>query len=348
MSVMSRLPLGLAFSVALFAAAATTAPTPGLAEEVVNVYSYRQPSLITPLFDAFKAKTGIKVNFIFAKSGLLERIAQEGDNSPADVLLTSDVNRLVQAAERNIVQPVASQAITGNVPPALRDEADKWFGLTMRARVIYASRERVSQDSFTYAELADPKWKGKVCIRSGQHSYNLGLFAAMIAKQGAEQTRAWLAGLKTNLARKPVGNERAQAKAIFYGECDLAIANTYYMGKMATNEKEPEQKQWAKASRIIFPTWPDGTTHVNISGMAMAKHAPNQANALKLMEFLASPEAQQIYAQGNFEYPVADGVAASDMVQSWGTFKVDALPIASLAVHQKRASELVDEVLFDQ
>lgn len=344
-----RSVLGLALATTLVSAATAVSITaPASANGTVNVYSYRQPNLIKPLFEAFKEKTGIQVNFIFAKSGLLERIAQEGENSPADVLLTSDVNRLVQAGERGVVQAVDSQAITAGIPPALRDEAGNWFALTMRARVIYASRERVKQDSFTYDDLADPKWKGKICLRSGQHPYNLGMFAAMVAKRGAEKTKAWLAGLKANLARKPVGNDRAQAKAIYYGECDLAIANTYYMGKMVTNEKEPEQKEWAKATRIIFPTWADGTTHVNVSGMALAKHAPNKDNALKLMEFLASPEAQQIYALGNFEYPVAEGVKASELVESWGQFKTDTLPVANIAKHQPEASKLVDEVLFDQ
>ena len=271
-----------------------------LADGTVNVYSYRQPVLIEPLFKAFTEATGIKVNYVFAKKGLVERLAQEARNSPADVVLTSDVTRLVEASERGLVQAVESEAITGNVPEALRDKENNWFGLTMRARVVYASSERVAQDKMTYAELADPKWKGRLCIRSGQHPYNLGLFAAMIARNGAEATKAWLAGVKANLARKPVGNERAQAKAIFYGECDLAVANTYYMGKMATNDKQPEQKDWAKASRIIFPSWEDGTTHVNISGMALTRHAPNKDNAVKLMEYLASPQAQQIYAQGNF------------------------------------------------
>ncbi len=318
------------------------------ADEVVNVYSYRQPSLIQPLFDAFTKETGINVNFIFAKKGLVERLNQEAANSPADVLLSSDVTRLVDAANLDLVQPVASPIISENVPASLRDAKDRWFALTMRARVVYASRERVKQDALSYAELADPKWKGKLCIRSGQHPYNLGLIAAMIARQGAEKTKAWLAGVKANLARKPVGNERAQAKAIFYGECDLAVANTYYMGKMATNEKHPEQKDWAKAARIVFPTWDDGTTHVNISGMAMTKHAPNRDNALKLMEFLSSPAAQQIYAEGNFEYPVKPGIEASEMVRAWGAFKPDPLPVEQLAAHQGEASKLVDEVLFDQ
>lgn len=321
------------------------------ASDVVNVYSYRQPVLIDPLFDAFRTRTGISVKYVFAKKGLIERLAQEGRNSPADLVLTADAGRLVEASERGLTQEVTSPTITGSVPPALRDPDNQWFGLTMRARVLFVSQKRVPQAKFTYAELADPKWKGRICIRSGGHPYNIGLIAAMIAHQGKEATKAWLTGLKANLARRPTGNERAQAKAIYAGECDLAIANTYYMGKMLTNEKDPEQKHWAAASRIVFPTWqagPDGKTHVNISGMAMTKHAPNKANALKLMEFLASPDAQAIYAQGNFEYPVAKGVPASDLVQSWGHFTPDDLAIGKLHEFQRDASTLVDEVQFDQ
>lgn len=321
------------------------------ASDVVNVYSYRQPVLIDPLFEAFRKQTGISVKYVFAKKGLIERLAQEGRNSPADLVLTADAGRLVEANERGLTQEVTSPAITNSVPPALRDPDNHWFGLTMRARVLFVSQKRVSQAQFTYAELADPKWKGRICIRSGGHPYNIGLIAAMIAHQGKEATKAWLTGLKANLARRPTGNERAQAKAIYAGECDLAIANTYYMGKMLTNEKDPEQKNWAAASRIVFPTWqggPNGKTHVNISGMAMTKHAPNKANALKLMEFLASPDAQGIYAEGNFEYPVAAGVAASELVQSWGSFTPDDLEIGKLHDFQREANTIVDQVQFDQ
>lgn len=327
------------------------------ASDTVNVFSYRQPVLIDPLFEAFRKKTGISVKYVFAKKGLIERLAQEGRNSPADVILTADAGRLVDASQRGLTQEVTSPAIAASVPPALRDPANQWFGLTMRARVLFASQKRVQQAKFTYAELADPKWKGRICIRSGAHPYNIGLIAAMIAHKGKEATKAWLTGLKANLARRPTGNERAQAKAIFAGECDLAIANTYYMGKMLTNEKDPEQKDWAAASRIVFPTWQsgedgqtgqDGKTHVNISGMAMTKHAPNKDNALKLMEFLASPDAQAIYAEGNFEYPVAAGVAASKLVQSWGSFTPDDLAIGKLHEFQRDASTLIDEVRFDQ
>lgn len=318
------------------------------AQESVNVYSYRQPELIEPLFKAFTDKTGIKVQYIFADKGLIERMEQEGVNSPADLLLTADVGRLVEAAEKGLAQSVDSAAIKENVPENLRDDEDRWFGLTMRARVVYASRDRVTQETISYEELADPKWRRKICIRSGQHPYNIALISAVIANKGVDKAREWLKGVKANLARKPSGNDRSQAKSVYAGECDLAIANTYYMGKMLTNEKEPEQKDWAKALRVLFPRSEEMGTHVNISGMLMAKNAPNREAALKLMEFLASPEAQQIYADANFEYPVHPDVPASELVQSWGKFKPDDLPVKKIAEDQKQASMLVDEVGFDE
>jgi iron(III) transport system substrate-binding protein len=321
--------------------------TPAQAEGEVNVYTYRQPSLINPLFEAFTAKTGIEVKAVFAEKGLVERLAQEGRNSPADLLLTADVGRLVEAANRGLAQPVTSPAILEKVPANLRDKDNQWFGLTMRARVIYASAERAKIDSITYEELADPKWKGKICVRPGEHPYNLNMFAAMIAHKGEDATREWLKGLKANLAIKPSGNDRAQAKSVFAGECDLAIANTYYMGKMMTNEEEPEQKEWAKAVKIIFPSSPEFGTHVNISGVLLAKNAPNKDNAIKFMEFLASDEAQRLYADGNFEYPVNPGIPPSDIVKSWGTFTPDTLNVAEIAKFEPAAVKLVDEVQFN-
>jgi iron(III) transport system substrate-binding protein len=217
----------------------------------------------------------------------------------------------------------------------------------MRARVVYASRDRVRQDRISYEELADPKWKGKICTRPGQHPYNLGLIAAMIARRGEAKTGQWLQGLKNNLAVRPSGNDRSQAKSVFAGECDIAVANTYYMGKMLTNTEEPEQQDWAKSVRILFPESPEMGTHVNISGMLMAKHAPHRDNALKLMRFLSEPEAQRLYAEGNFEYPVNPAVKPSEIVASWGNLTPDNLSLGEIARNEKRASELVDEVGFD-
>lgn len=332
-------------SAALLASAAMA--TPAFAGGEVNIYSYRQPFLIEPLLEAFTKETGIKANVIFAADGLAERIQAEGANSPADVLLTVDIGRLDGAKELGITQPVSSEVVNENVPAMYRDPEGHWIGLTTRARIIYASKERVEQDSITYEELADPKWKGKICTRSGQHVYNVALFASIIAHKGAEEAEAWLTGLRDNLATKPTGNDRSQVQSIFAGECDLSLGNTYYMGAMLTNEKEPEQKDWANSAKILFPNSDDRGTHVNISGVVMAKNAPNPEAAVKLIEFLSSDEAQRIYAEANNEYPVKAGVALSEMVASWGEFTADTLSLDDIAKNRKAASELVDKVGFN-
>lgn len=317
---------------------------PALADGEVNIYSYRQPDLIKPVLDAFTKETGIKTNVLFLDKGLVERIKAEGENSPADVILTIDISRLTEAKEGGVVQPVKDAKIEGNIPANFRDADGEWFGLTTRGRVVYASKERVAQNEITYEELADPKWKGKICMRDGQHSYNIGLIASMIAHNGAEATEKWLTGLKNNLVRKPDGNDRSQAKAIWAGECDLALGNTYYVGLMLTDTKEPEQKEWAGAIKVLFPNAKDRGTHVNVSGMALAKYAPDKDNAIKLMEFLSSKEAQQIYAEQVFEYPVLSGAEPSAVVKSFGEIHPDKLPLTDVAKYRKQASELVDKV----
>jgi iron(III) transport system substrate-binding protein len=321
--------------------------TSARAAEVVNIYSYRQPELVQPLFDAFTKQTGIDVRMVYAEKGLIERLEQEGALSPADILLTSDVGRLVEAADKGLAQALDNAAITSNIPANLRDAGNQWFGLTMRARVIYTARDRVAQDAISYEELADPKWKGKICTRPGDHPYNLGLISAMIAKRGLDETKAWLTGVKANLAIKPSGSDRSQAKSVYAGECDLALGNTYYMGLMATNAKEPEQKEWATALKILFPTSPAMGSHVNISGMLLTKSAPDKANAVKLMEYLASPAAQKIYADANFEYPVSPAVQASEIVRSWGMLVPDTMNLLDIAKNQAAAARLVDEVGFN-
>ncbi len=317
------------------------------AADMVNVYSYRQPELVQPLFDAFTKQTGVVVRMIYAEKGLIERLQQEGPLSPADILLTSDVGRLVEAANDGLAQPVDDPLISTNIPANLRDGGHQWFGLTMRARVVYASRDRVKQDAIFYEELADPKWKGKICTRPGDHPYNLGLIGGMIAKRGEAATKTWLAGVKANLAVKPNGNDRSQAKSVYAGECDLALGNTYYVGLMMTDEKEPEQKEWAKALKILFPSSPEMGTNVNISGMMLTKSAPDKANAIKLMQYLSSPEAQKIYADGNFEYPVNPAVEASDIVKSFGKMTPDPVNLIEIAKNQAAAVRLVDEVGFN-
>ncbi len=318
-----------------------------LAADEVNIYSYRQPELIQPLVDTFKAETGITVNQVFLDKGLTERIAAEGENSPADVILATDIGRLQAAVDAGVTQSVEDTLINENIPAQYRDPAGNWFGLTVRGRVVYASNTRVEQDAITYEELADPKWKGKICIRDGQHDYNIALFASMISNLGAEKAETWMSGLKENLARKPAGNDREQAKSIFSGECDLAIGNTYYVGLMQTNEKQPEQKEWAKSIKVLFPNAADRGTHVNLSGMALARYAPNKDNAIKFMEYLASPKAQEIYAEQVFEYPVAPGTSPSEIVKGFGDLKADTLAVSELAKNRKMASEMVDKTRFN-
>lgn len=329
-------------------AALSALAAPAIAQEgTVNIYSYREPELIAPVLEAFTAETGIETQVLNLSDGLLERMQAEGANSPADVILTVDIGRLVGVKDGGVTQPVDNEIIEQNIPAQYRDSEGHWFALTMRGRVVYASKERVEQDEITYAELADPKWAGRICTRSGQHSYNVGLFASIIAHEGEEAAEAWLRGLKANLARPPAGNDRAQAQGIYSGECDLAIGNTYYVGLMLTNDENPEQKDWAAAMKVLFPNANDRGTHVNISGMAMAKNAPNRENALKLMEFLSSGEAQEIYASQVFEYPLKDGTEPSDIVKSFGEINPDTLPLEEIATYRSKASQLVDTVDYD-
>lgn len=327
--------------------AATMLAVPAHADGVVNIYSYRQPDLIKPVLDAFTAETGIRTEVLFLDKGLEDRILAEGINSPADVILTVDIARLTTAKDKGVTQALDSTVVNGNIPAEYRDPEGHWFGLTKRGRVVYASKERVGDEPIAYADLADPKWKGKICMRSGQHDYNLGLFSAAIAHWGAEKTEAWMKGLKANLARKPDGGDRPQAKAIYAGECDIALGNSYYVGLMMTNEKEPQEKEWASAIKVVFPTFENGGTHVNISGAALAKNAPNRDNAVKLIEFLSSHNAQKIYAEQVFEYPAEPGLEPSEIVKSFGTLNADTLPLADIAKNRKAASEMVDRVGLD-
>ena len=332
------------FKKLILTALAALIVSPALADEV-NVYSYRQPDLIKPLTDRFTEKTGIRVNAVFLKKGLVERLEAEGKRSPADLVFTTDISRLAGVVDRGLTQPVTSTVLEAIIPAEMRDEGDHWFGLTARARIVYASKDRVADGEVTtYEDLADPKWKGRICIRSGLNAYNLALTSAVIAHHGEDAAKTWLEGVKANLARKPQGNDRAQVKAIWAGECDIAIGNTYYMAAML---KKEEQKPWAESVRIVFPSFETGGTHMNISGMAMTKSAPNRDNAVKLMEFLASAEGQKIYAEINAEYPVLSSIKASDLVESWGSFQRDDMGLTTIAANRAAAVRLVEETGFD-
>lgn len=316
---------------------------PALAEEV-NVYSHRQPELIQPLFDAFTKETGITVNTAFVDKGMVERLQAEGDRSPADLVLTVDVARLGEVKEAGVTQAVEDEMLDV-IPADLRDKDNQWFALTTRARIVYAHNERVADgDVTTYEDLADPKWKGRICTRSFTNDYNVALTAAFLAHHGEEETLTWLQGIKDNLAKRPEGGDRDQVKSIWAGECDISLGNTYYMGAML---KDDEQKEWADSVRIVFPTFEDGGTHVNVSGVAMTKSAPNRDAALKLMEFLVSDEAQKIYAETNNEFPVKEGVEKSELVASWGEFTADDLALSEISDLRPKALDLIEQVNLD-
>lgn len=317
---------------------------PAFAEEV-NVYSYRQPELVEPLFDAFTAKTGIDVNVVTLSKGMVERLKSEGSRSPADLVMTVDIARLSAIVDAGVTQAVESEALEASIPAIYRDPENHWFGLTSRARIVYASKDRVADGEVsTYEGLTDPKWEGRICTRSGTNAYMVALTAAVIDHHGEDGAKDWLEGVKANLARKPQGNDRAQVKAIWAGECDISIGNTYYMGKMLEDE---EQTAWANSVRIVFPTFEEGGTHVNVAGVAMTAAAPNRDNAVQLMEFLASPEGQEIYAQLNHEYPLAPGTEASDLVKSWGSYTADDINLMDLARLRPAALRLTEEVDYD-
>ncbi|HJL56756.1 MAG: Fe(3+) ABC transporter substrate-binding protein [Arenicellales bacterium] len=321
------------------------APFAVAATDEVNVYSYRKPQLIDPLFEAFTQQTGIRVNSVFAKKGLLQRLKSEGRNSPADLVFTTDIGRLTDIQRAGLTQSVDSPTLRAAVPANYREPQGHWFGLTARARIIVVSKGRVTPGEIEdYEDLVDPLWQGRVCTRSAKHPYMVALTASMIAAHGYAHAKQWLDGLRNNLARRPQGNDRAQVKAIYNGLCDVAVINHYYMAKMLA---DPKQKSWAESVRVIFPNQSGRGTHMNVSGVALTKHAPHRDSAIVLMEFLASEQGQALYAKENGEYPVTSGVPWNALQQSWGKFRQDSLSLATIADHRARAVRLADEVGYD-
>ena len=315
------------------------------ADSEVNVYSYRQPILIDPFFEEFTKSTGIKVNVLHAKKGLLERLLSEGANTPADLVLTVDISRLKQFVEEDILAPIESSVLQKNIPSHLRDSQNRWFALSKRARIVAISKARVAiGDIERIEDLANPKWKGKICTRPGSHAYNRSLLASIIAAHGETGAEEWAKGLVANLARKPEGNDRAQAKAIFEGVCDLAVMNTYYYGKMKFNEKNPEQKDWANAITLVFTNQNDRGNHINVAGGGVVKYSKNKNNAIALLEFLTTQRAQTLYSSINYEYPVNPNVFLSDELKLWGEFKEDELLIEKLAELAPAAQKIIDRV----
>lgn len=319
-----------------------------LASDDLTLYTTREPGMIQPLLDSWTKSSGIKVNTVYIKDGMLERVKAEGQNSPADLLMTVDVGNLVDLVEVGVTQPVESETLKSAIPANLRGADNQWFALSMRARVLYAEKD-LPIDNWHYEQLANPEYKGKVCLRSGQHPYNTALVAAMISHHGEAKTETWLRGVKDNLARKATGGDRDVARDILGGICDIGLANSYYVGQMKSAKEGSDARKWGDAIKVVKPTFEQGGTHVNISGAAVARHAPNKDNAVRLMEYLVSAPAQQIYAEANYEFPVLKGVALDPIISAAiGEINVDSIPLTEIVKHRKQASLLVDKVGFDQ
>jgi iron(III) transport system substrate-binding protein len=326
--------------------ASLTIASTATAQEV-NLYTTREPGLIQPLMDAFTKSTGIKVNSIFVRDGLAERVAAEGTRSPADVLMTVDIGALIDLSDKGLTQPVQSAALEQAVPANLRGSKGEWFALSLRARVVYAHKD-LNLSSITYEQLADPAWTKKVCTRAGQHPYNTALIAAYIAKHGEASAEKWLTGFKGGLARAATGGDRDGARDIMGGICQIAVANSYYVGLMRSGAGGPDQKKWGDAIKVILPTFAGGGTHVNVSGASIARNSPNKAAAVRFLEYLVSTDAQKIYAEANYEYPVRAGVAVHPIIAALGPLKVDGLSLTDIARQRATASKLVDKVGFDR
>ena len=312
----------------------------------LNIYSHRQPFLINPFLTAFTEKTGIKTNVVYSTKGLAQRLQAEGKNSPADVILTVDIGRLQVYADLKLLAKINSKKLKENVPSHLRSSDDTWVGLSKRSRLIVAAKSRINKSDISRIEdLANPRWKNKICSRPGSHVYNRALMASIIAAHGVKIAEEWAEGLVSNLARRPQGNDRAQVKAIYQGQCDIAIINNYYFGKLKYSN-DPKQRAWAKDLMLIFPNQGvnDRGAHVNISGGGVAKYSKNKNEAIELLEFLTEASAQELYGTINFEYPVNKEVMPTKILQSWGEFREDQLPIQQIAELSQEAQKIIDKV----
>lgn len=313
----------------------------------VNVYSARIEDLIKPLLDRFTDETGIKVNLVTGNAdALLQRLQLEGRNTPADVLITTDVGRLHVAKSRDLLQPIESDGLKENIPSHYRDPDNTWYGLSLRSRVIVYSHERVDAGELsTYEALTDDKWQNRLCVRSSSNVYNQSLVASLIAHNGIEATQQWANGLVANFARSPQGGDRDQIKAVAAGQCDIALVNTYYLAAMLASNRESEVNA-AMSVGVFWPNQP-GTesprgAHMNISGAALTKAAKNNKDAIKLLEFMLTDEAQQWYADKNFEYPVKPGSEPNAILKNWGGFKADDLNLGKLGEYNAEAVRIMD------
>ncbi|MBE9063721.1 Fe(3+) ABC transporter substrate-binding protein [cf. Phormidesmis sp. LEGE 11477] len=313
------------------------------AEQVVNLYSARHYDVDEELYSEFTEETGIQVNVLEGKPDeLIERISNEGEESPADVFIAVDAGRLWRAQEAGILQPVSSEVLDSVVPESLREPSGLWYGLTTRARMLVYNTDNVQPEELsTYEDLADPKWEGRVCVRSSENVYNQSLLGSMVESIGPEATEAWAEGLVSNFARDPEGGDTDQIKAVAAGQCDVAIVNHYYWARLAKSDDAADQEAVAQTA-LFFPNQEDRGTHVNISGMGLVAGAPNPENAIAFMEFLVSPAAQEVFAESNNEYPVADEVALDPVVSELGDFKVDATNVVTYGQNNPQVNEIVD------
>ena len=311
--------------------------------QTLNLYSARHYDTDNALYESFSKKTGIKVNLVEAKAEeLIERIKSEGANSPADLIITVDAGNLSRAKEAGILQPVSSKVLETAVPASLRDPEGHWFGLSKRARVIVYNKDKVKpSDLSTYEALTDPKWKGRILVRSSNNVYNQSLVGSMLEVNGPQKTEEWARGVVANFARPPEGNDTAQIKAVAAGQGDIAIANTYYVARLLKSDK-PEDKAIAQKIGVFFPNQNERGAHVNISGGGVVKTAPNKEGAIKFLEYMVSPEAQEIFAKSNYEYPVLEGAALDPVVASLGQFKADATNAAAFGKNNPEALKIMD------
>ena len=316
---------------------------PGLAQDELNVYSARKEAYIKPLLDQFSELHNVKVNLVTSKAdALIQRLISEGKNSPADVLITTDAGRLHRAKEAGQLQAIHNEEINNQAPKQYRDPEGFWFGLSLRARVIVADKERVNLSELSsYENLTDPKWKGRICIRSSNNIYNQSLVASLISHHGIDTTQAWADKFTTNFARKPQGGDRDQIKAVASGQCDIAVVNSYYLGKMLIGKEE--QKAAASKVTLFWPNQSDRGTHVNISGIGVTKYAKHPELATKLIAFLYTDEAQAWYGDVNLEYPVRENISNNEVLKSWGPFKADTLSLNQLGELNATAVQVMDK-----
>ncbi|MCP4766646.1 MAG: Fe(3+) ABC transporter substrate-binding protein [Gammaproteobacteria bacterium] len=309
----------------------------------VNVYSARKEALIMPLLEKFKAETGIDYNLITAKADeLLKRLEAEGHSTPADVFITTDAGRLQRAREAGVLRAVSNAKLESRIPQNLRDSENYWFGMSRRARVIFYARDRVeAAELSTYEALADPRWKGRICIRSSSNIYNQSMVASMIEANGIEQTEAWARGLVANFARNPAGGDTDQLRAVAAGQCDIAIANTYYYGRLVKSDKQAD-REVAESLGLFWPNQDGRGAHINVSGAAITQHAKHPEAAERLLEFMTNAESQTWYGEVNLEYPVTDDAQSSELLKSFGEFKSDSLNLSRLGENNRAAVQLMD------